>query len=280
MHVLPAMPDWQRNIRIDHIYTQTLLTFCSVVGVRPLGRVLAERKSTLFCSVAQLAPCENAHKTDARVVSKTATPGFDGIQAELHYTTSHIHSDTTRMELHNGDRIAVIAQQRSVIGERVIFHPLVMGSPWLVADNEVLPGAMWHSFDFFEQYVEDIDEFSKVRDIPAPSSFEVMGHISERAFKQCLTEILADSSKKDWGGEVSDHFSAHVHLGGKRTTAAFLLKGPARFPSMTLTHLGKNNDQIVRLSKEPAQLLVVQHCHDIDSAVRATLRAFAVQPGQ
>jgi len=29
-------------------------------------------------------------------------------------------------------------------------------------------------------------------------------------------------------------------------TAAFLLKGPARFAPMGLNHLGKNNDQIVR----------------------------------
>lgn len=47
---------------------------------------------------------------------------------------------------------------------------------------------------------------------------------------------------------------------------------------MTLNHLGKNNDQIVRLAHVPASLLVVQHCHDIGPEVRETLRAFAVQP--
>jgi hypothetical protein len=49
---------------------------------------------------------------------------------------------------------------------------------------------------------------------------------------------------------------------------------------MSLNHLGKNNDQIYRLSQEPANVLFVQHCHDILPAVRATLRAFAVQPGK
>ena len=39
---------------------------------------------------------------------------------------------------------------------------------------------------------------------------------------------------------------AHLHLKGSRMTAAFLLKGPARFVPMGLNHLGKNNDQIVR----------------------------------
>ena len=49
---------------------------------------------------------------------------------------------------------------------------------------------------------------------------------------------------------------------------------------MNLNHLGKNNDQIVRLSHEPAQVLIVQHCHDILPSVRETLRAFAVQPSR
>lgn len=48
---------------------------------------------------------------------------------------------------------------------------------------------------------------------------------------------------------------------------------------MGLNHLGKNNDQIVRLSQEPANLLIVQHCHDVLPPVRATLRAFTVQAG-
>lgn len=49
---------------------------------------------------------------------------------------------------------------------------------------------------------------------------------------------------------------------------------------MTPAHLGKNGDQIYRLANEPCQLMVVQHCHEIEPSVRATLRAFAVQPGR
>ena len=49
---------------------------------------------------------------------------------------------------------------------------------------------------------------------------------------------------------------------------------------MTLNHLGKNNDQIYRLAMEPADVLFVQHSHDVTPAVRATLRAFAVQPSR
>ena len=49
---------------------------------------------------------------------------------------------------------------------------------------------------------------------------------------------------------------------------------------MGLNHLGKNNDQIVRLSREPADILIVQHSHDILPPVRETLRALAVQPSR
>jgi hypothetical protein len=103
--------------------------------------------------------------------------------------------------------------------------------------------------------------------------------VSEAAFKACLARLLGDPVQDDWGGEQFDHFSAHMHLSGRATTAAFVLKGPARFLPMSLNHLGKNNDQIYRLAQAPAQLLIVQHAHEILAPVRATLRAFAVQPG-
>jgi len=96
----------------------------------------------------------------------------------------------------------------------------------------------------------------------------------------CVAELLGDTSAKDWGGETSDYYTSHLRLHGRRVTAAFLLKGPARFEPMGLNHLGKNNDQIVRLADEPADVLIVQHCHDILPAVRKTLRAFSVQPSR
>ena len=87
--------------------------------------------------------------------------------------------------------------------------------------------------------------------------------------------VAGQEAEKDWGGEQSELFSAHVHLGGRRVTGAFVLKGPADFRPMRLKHLGANADQIVRLSHEPAELLVVQHSHEIGTDVRETLRAFA-----
>ncbi len=52
----------------------------------------------------------------------------------------------------------------------------------------------------------------------------------------------------------------------------------ARFREMTPDLLGARADQIYRLQCTPAQLLIVQHCHQIGEAVRAMLRAFVVTP--
>lgn len=278
---LPALPDGLRSLRINHIYKEALLAFCETVGIRTLGDVLAAERGRLFCSTQELLPASDVYNSD-RAVSIVATPGVDDLSVELHYSTANICADTTRMELAQGGPMSIVAELHSFRNGKLIFYPLLMGAPWLAAETEPspVPSPEWESYGYFEQFVEDVTEFAKVGAIDMPADFAVMKDVTEGAFKKCLTEILGDTARKDWGGETSDHFTSHVHLGGKRTTAAFLLKGPGnRFAPMGLNHLGKNNDQIYRLAQEPAELLVVQHCHEILPAVRATLRAFAVQPG-
>ena len=46
---------------------------------------------------------------------------------------------------------------------------------------------------------------------------------------------------------------------------------------MTPADLGKNGDKIGRLFDESAELLVLQHCHEVTSAVRKQMRAYAQQ---
>jgi hypothetical protein len=277
---LPALPDGLRNGRINHIYKEALLTFCEALGAPTLGGILAAGRGTFFCSTQELLPATDVYHSE-RGVSVIVTPGVDDLTVELHYSTAHISADTTRTELAQGGPMAIVAELHSFQNKKLIFYPLLMGAPWLSAKTEPspVPSPEWESYGFYEQFVEDIAEFAKVVDVEMPTDFTVMKDISEGAFKQCLAEILGDTARKDWGGETSDHFTSHVHLDSRRTTAAFLLKGPGnRFVPMGLNHLGKNNDQIYRLAQEPAELLVLQHCHDILPAVRATLRAFTVQP--
>jgi hypothetical protein len=278
---LPDMPDWQRTVRIDHIYTRLIVEFCQINRVPTLGAILAQGKGRLFSSVEDVAPCRDIYDT-ARVAATINTPGFDEYSVELHFTSSRVVSDTVRSHLYNGADEAIVAQYHTRRDDTLVFEPLVIGSPWFHSESDSLPEdeAVWWSHAIGEVFVEDIDEFARVLEIEPSDEWLVMERISEAAVKQCFADLLGENAPKDWGGEQSDLYSSRVHLRGDRRTAAFLLKGPGgSFRPMKLNHLGKNNDQIVRLSKEPADLLVVQHAHDVQQAVRDTLRAFAMQPG-
>jgi hypothetical protein len=279
---LPDLPEALREVRIDRIYTRAIVNFCDALGVHGLRELLNAGRGRLFSSVEVLEACPEIFGDQPRMVSRVKTPGIDQYAVELRYSRERVRSDTLRSYLHDENEHAIIARFHSRKENLLVFEPLVMGAPWLWSGNVLLPedDAVWWSHAYGEVFVEDIDELAKAVEVAdAVGDWKVMEHVSEQAFKQCLAEILGVDAPRDWGGERSDLYSAHVHLRGRRHPTAFLLKGPARFSPMTLNHLGKNNDQIVRLSHEPADLLIVQHCHDIGTDVRETLRAFAVQPG-
>ncbi len=275
----PGVPDWQRPVRIDQIYTAVLLAWCRIYEVPPLHDLLATGKEGMFCSTDRYGPCRRK-MTDRGSNAWRGPPRFN-VKARLDYSTKLISGDTLRGRLRTGELFSIVGQARRLSASVYELEPLIMGFPWLEAGGADLDfDPMWHGRDFYENYVEDFDEFAKVDNVALPADCSPMREITERAIKQCMAHLLGGEAGNDWGGEASDFFSPHLHLGGRRLKGAFLLKGPARFTPMTLAHLGKNNDQIVRLAHEPADVLFVQHCHEIGTAVRETLRAFAVQPSR
>jgi hypothetical protein len=277
---IPDIPKWQREVRINHIYTEAMVMFCGHLEIKPLEEILAVQEGHMFSSTEELGPCRYKDE-NKRAVNEWIPRGKYDKRVEFHYSTKHICSDTMKSDLTSGSVLSIIAELHAVDEDRIVFRPLVMGSPWLYkGSTEPDFDIAWWGLEFFENFIEDFDEFSKVIDYPVPKSPEPMKYVSEKAFKHCIAKILGDVETPDWGGETSDYFTSHLHLRGRRVTAAFLLKGPSRFSPMTLNHLGKRNDQIVRLAREPAQVLIVQHSHDILPPVRDTLRAFAVQPGR
>ena len=276
---LPDLPAWRREARIDHIYTRVLLDFTSHLGVNTLGGLLAEQRGRVFVSTETVLPIEDLYEVD-RAVGHCRPKGNSEIGVEIHFTTSRISGDTLRSSLHQGGEIALVATLHGKAGNRLIFHPLLMGFPLLRSEDPDWDAELlWLGRNFYEHFPEDFDEFSKITQVAPPETLEPMRHVSEAAFKTCLASLVGADPQKDWGGEASDLVSSHLHLKGKRVSAAFLLKGPSNFRPMGLDHLGKRNDQIYRLAGEPSDVLVVQHSHEIQSAVRATLRAFVVQPG-
>jgi hypothetical protein len=126
--------------------------------------------------------------------------------------------------------------------------------------------------------IDQIDSFSKVRKERTAQSFAPMKNIPEVDVKKAIRSIIGEPyDQKDWGGETSDLFTNRLIVEGQRVATAFVLKGPSRWGTMTLAHLGKNGDQICRLASEPADLLVVQHCCQVHGGVRIMLRAFCNQ---
>jgi len=122
-------------------------------------------------------------------------------------------------------------------------------------------------------YVEDIDSFRNVRDVNPEAASDLLENgywdIPEDFVQLALEQILdVPFHKKDWGGEYNDLYTANVVVNGRRTSAAFLLKGNGlKKNMMEIKDCGKNGDQIVRLFESPAQLYIVQFVGNISEAV-------------
>lgn len=160
------------------------------------------------------------------------------LKVELHLSTNRIASDTLRSGLAQGGEFAVVAQLRGKQGDHLIFHPLLIGYPYLIDPKS--RDLQWTRYTgYYRVYAEQFDELSEVSEHPLPDSFEEMRTIPEQTIKEAFARLLQESAPKDWGGETSDFFTSHLHIEGRRVTAAFLLKGLAKFSPMTLSHLGK-----------------------------------------
>jgi len=267
----------------DHLLTTYVLSACERHGVKTLAEVLqAPKVGQLFCSTEEFLPCPEVYDAP-RVTSFLKMPFDTDWTIGIEYSTRHICADTGRLVLADGHKETVVAGIHSIEGNRIIAHPLVIGAPSFdhPLNQDIGIDLTWYGWEWYEIHPEDIDEFQILTSVPAPEAEDwmaVMKDTPEARVKEVICKLLGDPSKKDWGGELNDHFASSAHLSGERISAAFLLTGPAKFEEMTPRHLGKNADQIYRLSCAPADVLVVQHSHLIGEAVRATLRAFAVNP--
>ncbi len=271
----------------DHLLVTMLLDLCQAVGAPTLLEALKLGKPKhLFRSTERLTPCQKIY--DAIRVDHLVELDFDlGKPVHIAYHTGHLLGDTIRMTLAGGYAEGYVQSIVGVLhnkGFRFEIEPLVIGSPWFdhPRNGEASGSLMWYGKEYGEILPEDIDEFIKMADIAVEDAEEwmnVMQSLPEVKIKCAFAELLAESPKKDWGGESNDHFSSSVTVKGRRKTAAFLLKGPNKFKEMTLDICGKRADQIHRLVDSDADISIVQHCHQIGEIVRRTLRNETVLPG-
>jgi hypothetical protein len=267
----------------DHLAVQLSLRFCSELNVKSLGELLNNpRIGEIFVSTHIVQGKRDVYTQD-RAKTQIILPYTYDKKVYLEFSTEHITCATGKSELSSRSHVAIIGELHKTTALEFIIHPLIMGAPILTyPENKEVEEVLWlFGRDWYQCYLEEIDEFSAIKGIEDPKPSEWMSYMSkssEQQIKEKFCEILNEPPSKDWAGEQADIFSCSLHRYGKRLSTAFLLKGPAVFKNMTPDMLGKRADQIYRLSCTPAELLIIQHCHTIGQAVRATLQAFAEKP--
>ena len=130
----PDLPDWQKSVRLDHIYTRTMLLWCQANEVASLRRLRAKRQGRIFCSNEEIGPARAIG--EGRVSNQILLEDDCDERFEVHYSTRHLHGDTPRERLRDGGyTMSIIAELRQTNGNVVVFDPIVMGSPWLETDG-------------------------------------------------------------------------------------------------------------------------------------------------
>ena len=275
------------NFSNYHLLVTLVLDCCETLDAPPLLKALTLGEPChLFRSTERLAPCPEIH--DAARVCHAVELDLDfGKPVIVAYNTRHVVSSTGKMVLNRGSAEGYV---NSIVGllhdkpNRFEIQPMVIGQPWFdhPRNGEDSTLLMWHGRSVGELLPEDIDQFSRMRDVKVESQEEwmsAMRALPELKVKEAIADLLSEPTKKDWAGESNDHFSANILVRGQRRTAAFLLKGPSAFREMTLDMCGKRADQIHRMVDSDADISVVQHAHLIGDVVRRTLRELTIQPG-
>jgi hypothetical protein len=198
-----------------------------------------------------------------------------GKRLEFDYHPEHLTSNSAYAHLKGSPNLFLLGLIDDVKDSVISAKPFVIASVMMNIFDKDHP-VLWGNR--FEVTIDEIDSFREVRyqKHPKESDLVLLKGVTEEATKRAFAEIIGEPQiPEDWGGERSDLVSDRLMLDGKRVATAFAFKGPAKFSPMKASHLGKNGDQIVRLYSESAELLILQHCHEITSPVRQTMQAFA-----
>ncbi len=269
----------------DHLLILLAIENCKIHEIPSLSECLSNlTENQLFCSTEEVIGCGDSVYNETRVFNKIQFSFETEYEVFIEYHTEHIYASTQKMLMSRGHKMSIVGEIFQIDDNKIVVHPLIMGSPtYDHPANKELP--FKYTFDGWTQYeifASDIDQFELCKDIKmsADEWLKIMKNLSEEKIKEGFCRLLDDSTSKDWGGEQYDHFTSDIHFNGMRKSAAFLFKGPSSWGEMKPKHLGKNGDQIYRLNQSEADILIVQHCHNIGEAVRSTLRAFAVTPNK
>lgn len=167
---------------------------------------------------------------------------------------------------------------QNATAEMIEVRPILIGTRWARPSPEVED---FRPVEACYLWPAAVDEFAGVdfSQRILKTDLNVLKDVSESRVKAAFAEILGEPDvPKDWGGEQFDLWTTRLSVEGQPLRAAFLFKGPAEFKPMTIASLGKNGDQIDRLSSTAADVLVIQHCHTITAPVINMARVYATDP--
>lgn len=248
-----------------------------------VGNLFTHHSNFFFSGLSKVAEARRKNKPVKPATGYSKLEEWrPGGRIEFEFHDEHLTAGSSWTELAGQKRMFVLGLVTDIQDPIIKCVPYVIGN--IVDPASILPGdaGPWHFH--LELHVDRIDSFSKVEAVDQPRTKAALARlkeIPEAEIKKAFAEIINEPTvPKDWGGESSDLFSSRVVIQGQRVSTAFLLKGPAKFHPMTSADLGKNGDQIGRLFDEPADLLVLQHCHEVTPAVRKQMRAYAQQMGK
>ncbi|MET8086148.1 hypothetical protein [Micromonospora sp. NPDC005237] len=190
------------------------------------------------------------------------------------FNAARVASSSAFGSLAGKRRVYLIGTVTNLSAEQVELRPVFIGIRSFV-DDDLPAGA---SVSRARVYPSDIGQFSGI-DFASPfaeAEGEAVLRVPEDTVKRAFAELLGEPYvPKDWGGERSDLYTSRVFARGRQLSAAWLFKGPGFPRAMDVKALGKNGDQVDRLFTEPAELLVLQHCHQIKPSVVGMMDAYA-----
>jgi len=207
----------------------------------------------------------------------------DGLQLRVEIHPHDLTTASSAGSLSGRKNLFLLGRITAVEPKTVIAKAYTVGSIYHDLIRRPADRAVWPRWENgMEVFMEEIENFEKTRRmrIAFREDIAAMENIPEATIKAAFAEIIGEPFvPKDWGGEQSDLFTSHVRLDGRQMRTAFIFKGPSKYKPLTPADLGKNGDQIVRAFGEPADLVVLQHCHQVTSAVISIMRAFAGRIG-
>lgn len=190
------------------------------------------------------------------------------------FNSARTASSSATGNLAGSRRAYLIGTITDLAAERIELRPVFIGIRSFVDDNLAAEGLA----PGLRVYPSDIGQFSGI-DFASPlteAECEAVLRVPEDTVKRAFAGLIGESYvPKDWGGERSDLFTSRLFARGRQVSAAWLFKGPGYPRPMDVKALGKNGDQIDRLFTEPAELLVLQHCHQIKPSVVGMMDSYA-----